>query len=560
VKLPAGFSWSEEVGMLGGPVRGGRIASFMEQHRKEIARRRTFAIISHPDAGKTTLTEKFLLYGGAVQLAGSVTARKNQRATTSDWMELERKRGISVSSTVLQFEYRDYCVNLLDTPGHKDFSEDTYRVLTAVDAAVMVIDAGKGIETQTRKLFEVCRQRGIPIFTFMNKLDRPAREPLSLLDELERVLGLKAYPVNWPLGDGVDFRGVYDRRGKEVHFFERVPGGGYRAPESVLDLKDDRVREKMEAGVYQRVQDELEMLEGAGATFDREAVLSGHLTPVFFGSAVNNFGVQLLLDGFLDLAPPPAARRVQGEVLEPDSADFSGFIFKIQANMDPRHRDRLAFVRICSGRFERDMAVVHTRTGRKLRLSSSHKLFARERETVDEAYAGDVVGLVGHDEFRIGDTLSTRADLKFDEIPRFTPECFAWLQSSTTAQFKRFREGLEQLLQEGVVQAYQPLDAMQRVPLLGAVGPLQFEVVQYRLQSEYAAESRLEPAPWSVIRWFMPPVPDPAVVEPLLPTGARLARDAVGNLVALFSDGWMCEFFTSRQTEFVLSNQVPGRE
>lgn len=543
--------------MLGGPVRGGRVASFMEQHRKEIARRRTFAIISHPDAGKTTLTEKFLLYGGAVQLAGSVTARKNQRATTSDWMELERQRGISVSSTVLQFEYRGYCVNLLDTPGHKDFSEDTYRVLTAVDAAVMVIDAGKGIESQTRKLFEVCRQRGIPIFTFMNKLDRPSREPLSLLDELERVLGLQAYPVNWPLGDGVDFRGVYDRREKEVHFFERVPGGGYRAPESVLDLKDDRVREKMEAGVYQRVQDELEMLEGAGATFDREAVLQGNLTPVFFGSAVNNFGVQLLLDGFLDLAPPPAARKVQGEVLQPDSEDFSGFIFKIQANMDPRHRDRLAFVRICSGRFERDMSVVHTRTGRKLRLSSSHKLFARERETVDEAFAGDVVGLVGHDEFRIGDTLSTRSDLKFDEIPRFTPECFAWLQSSTTAQFKRFREGLEQLLQEGVVQAYQPLDALQRVPLLGAVGPLQFEVVQYRLQSEYAAESRLEAAPWSVIRWFMSPVPDPAVVEPLLPTGARLARDAAGNLVALFSDGWMCEFFTSRQTEFVLSSQVP---
>ena len=312
----------------------------------ETRRRRTFAIISHPDAGKTTLTEKFLLYGGAVQLAGSVTARKRQRATTSDWMELEQKRGISVSSTVLQFEYRGDCVNLLDTPGHRDFSEDTYRVLTAVDAAVMVIDAGKGIESQTRKLFEVCRQRGIPIFTFMNKLDRPAREPLALLDELERVLGLHAYPVNWPLGAGADFRGVYDRRSQQVHFFERVPGGAFRAPVSVHGLEDPRVREAMAADAYRRVVDELAMLEGAGATFDHARVLAGELTPVFFGSAVNNFGVQLLLDAFLDLAPTPQPRAVPGRTIHPTTDGFSGFIFKIQANMDPKHRDRLAFVRI----------------------------------------------------------------------------------------------------------------------------------------------------------------------------------------------------------------------
>jgi peptide chain release factor 3 len=331
----------------------------MQSFEQEIARRRTFAIISHPDAGKTTLTEKFLLYGGAVQLAGSVSARKNQRATTSDWMELERQRGISVSSTVLQFDYSGYCVNLLDTPGHKDFSEDTYRVLTAVDAAVMVIDAGKGIETQTRKLFEVCRMRGIPIFTFMNKLDRPARDPLSLLDELERVLGIAAYPVNWPLGDGSEFRGVYSRQENLVHFFERVPGGEYRAPVSVHGLSDEIVREGMEPDAYKRTVEELAMLDGAGAGFDHAAVLSGSLTPVFFGSAVNNFGVQLLLDAFLQLAPPPQPHTAQGKIIQPQAKDFSGFIFKIQANMDPKHRDRLAFVRICSGKFQRDMSVVN---------------------------------------------------------------------------------------------------------------------------------------------------------------------------------------------------------
>ncbi|HTL58860.1 MAG TPA: peptide chain release factor 3 [Candidatus Limnocylindrales bacterium] len=520
--------------------------------QEQISRRRTFAIISHPDAGKTTLTEKFLLYGGAVQLAGSVTARKNQRATTSDWMELERQRGISVSSTVLQFEYRGYYVNLLDTPGHKDFSEDTYRVLTAVDAAVMVIDAGKGIETQTRKLFEVCRQRGVPIFTFMNKMDRPARDPLSLLDELERVLGIAAYPVNWPLGDGQDFRGVFDRKGKLVHFFERVPGGEYRAPVSVHGLSDPVVRNQMAPDVYARTVEELAMLDGAGARFDHEAVLAGELTPVFFGSAVNNFGVQLLLDAFLELAPSPRPRSVNGRVIEPADPVFSGFIFKIQANMDPKHRDRLAFVRICSGRFERDMSVIHTRTGKKLRLSSSHKLFGRDRETLDEAFPGDVVGLVGHSDFRIGDTLAQDPSLVYREIPRFTPECFAWLQSPSTAQFKRFREGLEQLLQEGVVQSFLLTDSAQRVPLLGAVGPLQFEVVQYRMQTEYGAESRLEPGPWKVLRWVSSESGAP-IDGAQLPTGARLASDVAGKPVILFPEQWSCDFYAERNPSVRLS-------
>src|SRR5882724_4158719 len=524
----------------------------MQTADKEIQRRRTFAIISHPDAGKTTLTEKFLLYGGAVQLAGSVTARKNQRATTSDWMELERRRGISVSSTVLQFDYRGYCVNLLDTPGHKDFSEDTYRVLTAVDAAVMVIDAGKGIETQTRKLFEVCRLRGIPIFTFMNKLDRPARDPLALLDELESVLGIAAYPVNWPLGDGPEFRGVFDRQAKLVHFFERVPGGTYRAPVAVHGLNDPIVRDQMTPEAYARTVDELAMLDGAGASFNHPAVLAGQLTPVFFGSAVNNFGVQLLLDAFLELAPSPRPHVVNGRVITPQDSGFSGFIFKIQANMDPRHRDRLAFLRVCSGKFERDMNVIHTRTGRKLRLSSSHKIFGRERETMDEAYPGDVVGLVGHADFHIGDTLAEDPSLSYHEIPRFTPECFAWLHSPSTAQFKRFREGLDQLLQEGVVQSFLIKDSAQRVPLLGAVGPLQFEVVQYRMQTEYGAESRLEQSQWKVIRWLTMENGAP-FDETTLPTGARLAFDAANNPVILFLEQWSCDFFAERNPRIKLS-------
>ncbi len=527
----------------------------MASIEQEISRRRTFAIISHPDAGKTTLTEKFLLYGGAVQLAGSVTANKNQRATTSDWMELERQRGISVSSTVLQFDYRGFCVNLLDTPGHKDFSEDTYRVLTAVDAAVMVIDAGKGIESQTRKLFEVCRQRGVPIFTFMNKLDRPSRDPLELLDELERVLGIQACPINWPLGDGPEFRGVFDRQAKLVHFFERVPSGKFRAPVAVHGLEDEIVREQLAPDVYSRVVDELAMLEGAGAAFDHPQVLAGKLTPVFFGSAVNNFGVQMLLDAFLELAPTPRPRSIGGRVIDPVKDGFSGFIFKIQANMDPRHRDRLAFVRVCSGKFERDMAVTHTRSGKKVRLSSSHKLFGRDRETVDEAYPGDVVGLVGHSEFRIGDTLTTDASITYQAIPRFTPECFAWLQSPSTAQFKRFREGLDQLLQEGVVQSFLIKDSAQRVPLLGAVGPLQFEVVQYRMQTEYGAESRLEHGNWKVLRWAVSE--GGSLEEILLPTGAKLAYDVAGHAVILFPEQWACDFFAERNPKVRLTALPP---
>ncbi|CAN5477023.1 peptide chain release factor 3 [soil metagenome] len=511
---------------------------------EEIARRRTFAIISHPDAGKTTLTEKFLLYGGAVQLAGTVKGKKAARAATSDWMEMERKRGISVSSTVLQFDYAGFKINLLDTPGHEDFSEDTYRVLTAVDAAVMVIDAGKGIETQTRKLFEVCRRRGVPIFTFMNKLDRPTREPLELMDELEAVLGIGAFAMNWPLGTGDRFRGVYDRLAKEVHLFERTAGGAFRAPVAVSGLDDPTVRERLDPDVFAQVREEIEMLDAAGEGYSDAKVRAGEVSPVFFGSAMNNFGVQLMLDAFVRKAEPPRPRQGEsGTTISPDDDEFSAFVFKIQANMDPRHRDRIAFVRVCSGKFERDMTVEHSRSGKRVRLSSAHKLFADGRETLDEAYPGDIVGLVGHDEFGIGDTLSGSGGVLFNEIPRFPPECFAYLHNPNTGKFKQFRRGIEQLLKEGVVQVLGLRDALQKVPLLAAVGPLQFDVVVYRLESEYGAESRLEQAPFAVMRWIGGDDPEAAAATLSLPTGVRVATDSDGRPAVLFPSEWVVDYF-----------------
>jgi peptide chain release factor 3 len=520
---------------------------------EEIQKRRTFAIISHPDAGKTTLTEKLLLYGGAVQLAGSVTARRNQSATTSDWMELEKKRGISISSTVLQFDYNGYRLNLLDTPGHKDFSEDTYRVLTAVDSVVMVIDSAKGIELQTRKLFEVCRQRGVPIFTFMNKCDRPMKDPLALLDELERVLGIGAFPVNWPIGNGFEFQGVYDRQTKLMHLFERTVGGQYRAPVQVGGLDDPAVRGQLDDTAFHRTIEELEMLEHAGHEWDDVAVLAEKTTPVFFGSALNNFGVQLLLDGFLKHAPPPKPRVMAGVSISPEHPAFSGFIFKIQANMDPRHRDRIAFVRVCSGKFERDMTVHHSRSKKKVRLSSSHKLFGNEREIVDEAWPGDVIGLVGHDSFGIGDTLTTDPKILYKEIPRFTPEAFSYLHNPNTAKFKQFRQGLEQLMQEGVIQALYLRNSSVKTPLLAAVGPLQFEVVQFRLESEYGAAARLESAPWTVIRWLPVDMKEDELDALSLPTGSRLAYDIGKNAVVLFPNEWAADYFIKTNERVPLS-------
>ena len=523
----------------------------------EISRRRTFAIISHPDAGKTTLTEKFLLYGGAVQLAGAVKARKNQRETASDWMEMERKRGISVSSTVLQFDYGDRLVNLLDTPGHRDFSEDTYRVLTAVDSALMVIDAAKGIETQTRKLFEVCRRRGVPIFTFMNKCDRPMRNPLELLDELESVLGIHAYPMNWPLGDGPSFRGVYDRKGGAVHLFERTVGGMFRAPVAVHGLNDAAVRTALDDDTYHRASEELDMLDGAGAEFDPQRVLKGEVTPVFFGSATNNFGVQLLLDGFMALSPPPAPRSYANHVV-PVDGPFSAFVFKIQGNMDPRHRDRISFIRVCSGKFERDMLVTQTRTGKKFKLSNSHKLFGQDREILNTAYAGDIVGLVGYD-LEMGDTLSTDEKIIYHEIPSFPPECFSFIHNPTPSKYKPFRRGLDQLLSEGLVQSFQIKNGL-NAPLLAAVGPLQFEVVQFRLQSEYGADARLEPTPWQLLRWVDPGVSPGKLADLRLPPGTQQAEDARERPVLLFDAEWALKYFRENNPEITLHAMPPATE
>ncbi len=517
--------------------------------------RRTFAIISHPDAGKTTLTEKFLLYGGAVQLAGSVTARKHQRASRSDWMELERQRGISISSTVLQFDYNGNRINLLDTPGHQDFSEDTYRVLTAVDSVIMVIDAAKGIEAQTRKLFAVCSRRGIPIITFMNKLDHPTREPLELLDELEHILGIGAYPMNWPLGNGITFRGVFERRAKAVHTFERNAGGMYRAPVTVAGLEDEFVRSQLDERTYKHVREEIEMLEVAGEQFKRESVMQGKQTPVFFGSAKNNFGVQLLLDGFLEFATEPKPHHSSAGVIMPDHPAFSGFIFKIQANMDPRHRDRIAFLRVCSGKFERDMPAMHSRTGKKIRLSNSAKLFGQQRAIVDEGYPGDIIGLVGHDEFSIGDTLTEDPNIVYNEIPRFPPEVFCVLHNPTPSNFKRFREGLNQLLQEGVVQSFQLKNTGSSSPVLAAVGPLQFEVVQYRLENDYGAATRMEAASWKYVRWVDPTLDRAALTSTLLPTGSAHATDIKDLPVIFFLDDWGMNYFVEKNPQYKLSDQ-----
>jgi peptide chain release factor 3 len=532
----------------------------------EVRKRRTFAIISHPDAGKTTLTEKLLLYGGAIQTAGQVSARRAQRAATSDWMELEKQRGISITSTVLQFEYGGCTVNLLDTPGHQDFGEDTYRTLLAADSAVMLIDAAKGVEPQTKKLFAICRARRIPLFTFINKMDRPSRDPLELLDELESILGLGVFPVNWPLGNGQSFKGVFDRATRRVHLFERVVHGAKRANVELTGVDDPQIRDLLDDRSYAQFIDEIELLEGAGSEFDRDAMLRGDVSPVFFGSAVTNFGVQLFLDDFLKLAPSPTPRRiitsdvilssslrpgsgqasdpeqraegapVEGNVIDPTADHFTGFVFKIQANMDPRHRDRVAFVRICSGRFERDMTVRNARSGKDVRLSRAMKLFASERESLDAAYAGDVVGLANPGVFAIGDSLSEGAPVQFERFPAFAPEHFAQVRSMDTAGYKSFGKGIAQLREEGAIQVMYPLGSMRTEPVLAAVGQLQFEVVKHRLESEYNVKTIFTTLPFSVARRVQGS--SEALQAAQLPSSARLLEDWDGAPVALFESDW----------------------
>ena len=512
----------------------------------EIKKRRTFAIISHPDAGKTTLTEKFLLYGGALQLAGSVTARKRQRETASDWMELEKQRGISVSSTLLQFDYRGWRMNLLDTPGHRDFTEDTYRVLMAVDSVVMVIDSGKGIESQTRKLFEICRERNIPIFAFMNKIDRPGKAPLELIDELETVLKIHTYPVNWPLGSGSDFKGVYDRLQKEAHLYERVAGGTYKAPVSVLNISDPEFASEVRGQAHSQAIEELELLDHAHGGFDATSVLEGKTVPVYFGSAVNNFGVDLLLEGFVRYSSPPIPRKSNNGIMAMDNPIFSGFIFKLQTNMNPLHRDRIAFMRVCSGKFSRDMYAFLSRTGKRIRLSDSHTHFGQSREIVDEAYPGDIVGLVSRQDLRVGDTISSDPSVRFDEIPRFAPEFFGFINNPSPSNYKPFRKGLEHLLSENIIQAFRfNSAAYQNKTLLGAVGTLQFDVLKYRLKNEYGADADIETKPWKVLRWVECDLSDDLLTD-LLPYESVIAFDEHGRRVILFSSEWSMEHFVER--------------
>ena len=525
--------------------------------REAVATRRTFAIISHPDAGKTTLTEKLLLYGGAIHIAGSVAARKRQRQATSDWMELEKQRGISITSTVLQFPYQGYTINLLDTPGHQDFGEDTYRTLIAADAAVMLIDAGKGVEPQTKKLFAICRERGIPIFTFMNKLDRPSRDPLELLDELESVLGIGAYPMNWPLGNGPSFRGVYDRRARSLHLFERTAHGATMAPVQVADPRDERVRALLDVQSYDEFLAQLDLLDGAGADFSMDEVLAGKVSPVFFGSAVTNFGVQLFLDRFVAMAPPPTARLAGDQVVDPADERFSAFVFKIQANMDPRHHDSVAFVRVCSGALDRDLVVRNARTGKATKLTRAMKLFGNERETLEAAYAGDVVGLANNG-FAIGDTLVDGESVAFDPIPAFQPECFAGLRVTDTAAYKRFQKGIAQLADEGAIQLMFPRGGVRSEPILAAVGRLQFDVVRFRLESEYNAQTIMETLPYEEARWIAHSPEDLSEVR--LPTGARLVEDRLGRPLALFSAPWAIDIARERNPglRFLTLDELAG--
>jgi len=512
---------------------------------REVARRRTFAIISHPDAGKTTLTEKLLLYGGAIDMAGAVRARKGQRHATSDWMAMEQTRGISITSTALQFEYGGCCLNLLDTPGHEDFSEDTYRTLAATDSAVMVLDAAKGIEPQTRKLFEVCRMRQIPIICFINKLDQPGRDPFELIGEIEQELGVGAVPMNWPIGSGPTFQGVFDLRAQRVLRFERTAHGKSIAPVTVSGLDDPLLEDEIGTSAWTELRDAAELLAGAGAAFDDSAFERGRLIPVYFGSAINNFGVQPFLDALLELAPAPSsriARRRDGEevVIAADDEAFTGFVFKIQANMDKRHRDRLAFLRITSGVFERDMTVFHSRLGREVRMTRPHRLFARERETIDVAYPGDVIGFVNPGLFRIGDAVSSTEPLEFDRIPRFAPEHFAVLRAKQVTSRKQFQKGIEQLEEEGAMQLFTVHEGLRSEPIVAVVGELQFDVLQSRLEQEYAVPTTIEHLPYKMARWVPKPVDD--VARMTLPSKSRLAVDTAGHAVVLFTSPWELEY------------------
>jgi peptide chain release factor 3 len=518
----------------------------MSRLSEEVRRRRTFAIISHPDAGKTTLTEKLLLYGGAIHLAGSVKARRAARHATSDWMQMEQERGISVTSSVLQFEYAGAAINLLDTPGHQDFSEDTYRTLMAADSAVMLLDNRKGVEEQTRKLFEVCRLRRTPVFTFVNKCDRPGAPALQLLDDVERELGMRCYPVMWPILDGDRFVGVYDREAERVHLFHRGEDHGQSRVEALSGALDDpHVRAAVPEGSVRQLLEDLELLDLAGGDFTREAFLAGEVSPVFFGSALTNFGLEPFLRRFLELAPPPGPREASTGEVDPLKPEFTGFVFKIQANMDPKHRDRIAFVRVCSGRFEAGMQVRHVRTGKPVRLASPTQFLARERTLIEEAWPGDVVGIHDRGTLRIGDTLSSDGELEFAGIPRFSPEHFARILIADPLRRKQLDTGLQQLSEEGAAQVFYAESITGPAPIVGAVGRLQFDVLLHRLEHEYGVRARLEHLSFVAARWV---VGERAEIERLAGGhGRMLVYDAKQKPLVLFDSEWTLRTTVERE-------------
>ena len=511
----------------------------MADLRSEINKRRTFAIISHPDAGKTTLTEKFLLYGGAINLAGVVKGKKNARHAVSDWMEIEKQRGISVTSSVMQFNYDGYCINILDTPGHQDFSEDTYRTLMAADSAVMVIDAAKGVEPQTRKLFKVCVMRDIPIFTFINKMDRDALSPYDLLDEIEKELGIGTYPMNWPIGSGVDFKGVYDREKSEIITFQHNDGlnaGIREVAATKIDLNDESLKDDLGENLYNTLRDDVELLDGAGYEMDLDLVRHGKLSPVFFGSALTNFGVEPFLEHFLKMTSSPLPRNTEDGVVDPFSNDFSGFIFKIQANMNKAHRDRIAFMRICSGKFEKGMEVTHVQENRKIKLSQPQQMMAQSREIIEEAYAGDIIGVFDPGIFSIGDTVCAGKKVKFEGIPTFAPEFFCRVQQKDTMKRKQFVKGVTQIAQEGAIQIFQEVASGMEEVIVGVVGTLQFDVFKYRMENEYNVELRMENLPYSLIRWI--DTPDVDLKKLNLTSDTKKVQDIRGRYLLLFSNEW----------------------
>ena len=512
--------------------------------RDEIRSRRTFAIISHPDAGKTTLTEKLLLFGGAIHMAGSVKARKAQRYATSDWMELEKQRGISITSSVMQFKFEGHVINILDTPGHQDFSEDTYRTLMAADSAVMIIDAAKGVEAQTIKLFQVCRKRGIPIFTFINKLDRHGKYSLDLMDEVEKVLGIESYAMNWPIGMGSQFKGIYNRANRRVERF-RPDAGNFTAEGPVSGLLDDEeVQKGIGPELLAQLYEEIELLDMAGNTFDRERVDRGEVTPVFFGSALNNFGVPDFLKHFVELAPAPQPRLTNQGLLIPEHPEFAGFVFKIQANMNAAHRDRIAFIRICSGRYERGMTVIHSRSQRRLRLAQPQQLFAAERTILDQAFAGDIIGVHDNGVLRIGDVIAERAGLEFEAMPFFSPENFARISIANALKRKQFIKGIQELEEEGSIHVFRDRHVGVEAPIVGVVGQLQFEVLEYRLREEYGVEVTINHLPYGLVRWLDKNEANLRVLEDS--SMALIVFDKDENLAALLLDDWKASWLSER--------------